>query len=142
MSNYLRLTRKFVKGNYSYTPANMHKLYTYTHAPASALAIFSPGSISYPKWSCREKKIASALTELNFPLVFHQQLMKKTTKAQPAEINLIRSNAEWEKSTQLLLWPLNILHDTAATSPPPPTLLSVAERFEQALVWVEVRWHA
>lgn len=94
----------------------MHKLYTYTH---SVLTIFSPGSVSYPKLSCHEKKIASALTELNLPLVFHQQLMKKTTKAQPAEMNLIRSNAEWEKSTQLLLWPLYILHDTAATSPPP-----------------------
>lgn len=58
--------------------------------------------------------------------------MKKTTKAQPAEMNLIRSNAEWEKSTQLLLWPLNILHDTAATSPPPPSLLSVAEIWASA----------
>lgn len=68
----------------------MHKLYTYTHAPGSVLAIFSPGSVSYPKWSCCEKKIASALTELNFPLLFHQQLMKKTTKAKPAEMDLIR----------------------------------------------------
>lgn len=93
---------------------------------AQLLAIFSPGSLSCPKWSCCEKRLPQPghRTPFSTTLPSAADRLDKWATTCWIEPNQVKHRGKKTLSSQLLFCPVNILHDTAATSPIPPNSLT------------------
>lgn len=116
---------------------------------AQRLAIFSPGSLSCPKWSCCKKRLPQPWHRTPFSTSLPSAANRDDKWATTCwiEPNQVKYRVKKTTSPQLLFCPLHILHDTAATSPAPPfppppsSPPDSVERTQWALLWVEVHWH-
>lgn len=118
----------------AFTPRSTH-IHIHATLLALPLAIFSLSSLSYPKWSCCEKRLPQPWHRTPFSTSLPSAANRKDKLLKLAQSGKTQKS---KTSHQLLFCPVNILHDRAATSPVSPSLRQHAKVAESS--W-KVRWH-